>query len=116
LHLPLSKENHHLISEEAIAQMKRKPILVNVSRGGLVDGAALNRGLVSGQISGAGIDVFEDEPNVPVDFLALENIVLTPHVAWYSEEANLQLRRSAIEEIVRVLTGHPPRNPVNAPA
>ena len=116
LHLPLSKQNHHLISEEAIAQMKRKPILINVSRGGLIDGAALTRGLVSGQISGAGIDVFEDEPNVPVDYLALENIVLTPHVAWYSEEANLQLRRSAIEEIVRVLTGHPPKNPVNAPA
>jgi D-3-phosphoglycerate dehydrogenase / 2-oxoglutarate reductase len=116
LHLPLSKQSHHLISDEAIKQMKRKPILINVSRGGLVDSAALNRGLVSGQISGAGIDVFEDEPNVPVDFLALENIVLTPHVAWYSEEANLQLRRSAIEEIVRVLTGHQPRNPVNVSA
>jgi D-3-phosphoglycerate dehydrogenase / 2-oxoglutarate reductase len=113
LHLPLSKQSHHLISEEAIAQMKRQPILVNVSRGGLIDGAALARALISGQISGAGIDVFEDEPHVPVDYLALENIVLTPHVAWYSQEANLQLRRSALEEIVRVLTGHAPRNPVS---
>jgi D-3-phosphoglycerate dehydrogenase / 2-oxoglutarate reductase len=113
LHLPLSKENHHLIAEAAIAQMKRKPILINVSRGGLVDSAALSRALQNGQLSGAGLDVFEDEPNVPAEYLALENVVLTPHVAWYSEEANLQLRRSAIEEIVRVLTGQAPRNPVD---
>jgi D-3-phosphoglycerate dehydrogenase len=92
--------------------MKRKPILVNVSRGGLVDSAALIRALRTGQISGAGIDVFEEEPNVPPKYLALENIVLSPHVAWYSEEADLQLRRSAMEEIIRVLTGHSPKNPL----
>jgi D-3-phosphoglycerate dehydrogenase / 2-oxoglutarate reductase len=112
LHLPLSKENHHLISNAAIGQMKRRPILINVSRGGLVDSAALAKALASGQISGAGIDVFEDEPNVPEEYFGLDNIVFTPHVAWYSEESNLQLRRSAIEEIVRVLTGHPPLHPV----
>ena len=112
LHLPLSKENHHLISEGAIAQIKRKPILINVSRGGLVDSAALIRALQGGQVSGAGLDVFEDEPNVPAEYLTLDNVVLSPHVAWYSEEANLQLRRSAVEEVVRVLTGQAPRNPV----
>jgi D-3-phosphoglycerate dehydrogenase len=112
LHLPLSQENHHLINDATIAQMERKPILINASRGGLVESAALIRALRSGQISGAGIDVFEEEPNVPPEYFELENIVLTPHVAWYSEEANLQLRRSAIEEIVRVLTGHSPKNPV----
>ena len=112
LHLPLSKETHHLISEAAIAQMQRKPILINVSRGGLVDSAALSRALQSGHLSGAGLDVFEDEPNIPVEYLALENVVLSPHVAWYSEEANFQLRRSAVEEIVRALTGQAPRNPV----
>ncbi|MBV9998922.1 MAG: C-terminal binding protein [Verrucomicrobia bacterium] len=113
LHLPLSKENHHLISEAAIAQMKRKPILINVSRGGLIDSPALIRALQSGQVSGAGLDVFESEPDVPAELLALENVVLSPHVAWYSVEADLQLRRSAIEEIVRVLRGQPPRNPVH---
>jgi len=112
LHLPLSQENHHLINDAAIAQMERKPILINVSRGGLVESAALIRALRSGRISGAGIDVFEEEPNVPPEYFGLENIVLSPHVAWYSEEANLQLRRSAIEEIIRVLTGHSPKNPV----
>lgn len=112
LHLPLSEESHHLISDAAIAQMKRSPILINVSRGGLIDGAALIRALESGRLSGAGLDVFEDEPNVRPELLVLENIVLTPHVAWYSEEADIQLRRSAIEEIVRVLAGAPPKNPV----
>ncbi|MBV9489410.1 MAG: C-terminal binding protein [Verrucomicrobia bacterium] len=110
LHLPLSKENRHFITDAAIAQMRRRPILINVSRGGLIDAAALVRALRSGHISGAGIDVFEDEPNVPADYLELDNVVLSPHVAWYSEEANLQLRRSAVEEIVRVLTGHAPKN------
>jgi D-3-phosphoglycerate dehydrogenase len=114
LHLPLSKASRHLISDETISQMKRKPILINVSRGGLVDSAALASALRSGQISGAGIDVFEDEPNIPSEFLALENIVLSPHVAWYSEEANLQLRRSAIEEIVRVLSGQSAKNPLES--
>jgi D-3-phosphoglycerate dehydrogenase / 2-oxoglutarate reductase len=112
LHLPLSSKNHHLICDQTIALMKRKPILINVSRGRLIDSAALIRALRTGQISGAGLDVFEDEPNVPADFLGLENVVLSPHVAWYSEEANVQLRRSSVEEIVRVLTGKKPKNPV----
>ncbi len=112
LHLPLSKESHHFISDEAIAQMKRSPILINVSRGGLIDGVALARALENGKLSGAGLDVFENEPNVPPELVKLENIVLTPHVAWYSEESDLQLRRSAIEEIIRVLGGEPPKNPV----
>jgi D-3-phosphoglycerate dehydrogenase len=112
LHLPLDAESRHLISDSAFGQMKQKPILVNVSRGGLIDSAALARALQSGSISGAGIDVFEDEPNIPSDLIALDNIILSPHVAWYSEEAKFQLRRSAIEEIVRVLRGDAPKNPV----
>ena len=91
--------------------MKRRPI-INVSRDGLVDSAALARALETGELSGAGIDVFEDGPNVPDELRRLENIVLTPHVAWYSEEAELQLRRSSIEEFLRVLAGQAPKNPV----
>jgi D-3-phosphoglycerate dehydrogenase len=112
LHLPLSEKTHHFVSTGTIALMKRKPIVINVSRGGLIDGGALAYALEKGELSGAGIDVFEDEPNVRPELLGLENIVLTPHVAWYSEEAELQLRRSSIEEILRVLAGHPPKNPV----
>ena len=112
LHLPLSEKNHHLICDKTIALVKRKPILINVSRGGLIDSGALVRALPDGQISGAGLDVFEDEPHIPADFFRLENIVLSPHVAWYSEEANIQLRKSSVEEIVRVLTGNKPKNSV----
>jgi len=112
LHLPLSEKTHHLVSAETIALMERRPIIINVSRGGLVDGAALTHALETGELSGAGIDVFEDEPNVPEELRRLDNIVLTPHVAWYSEEAELQLRRSSIEEILRVLAGQSPRNRV----
>ena len=112
LHVPLSERTHHLISRETIALMKRRPIIINVSRGGLIDGAALAHALKTDQLSGAGIDVFEDEPNVPQDLLPIDNVVLTPHVAWYSEEAELQLRRSSIEEIMRVLGGQAPKNPV----
>jgi len=112
LHLPLSEKTHHLVSAETIALMERRPIIINVSRGGLVDGAALTHALETGELSGAGIDVFEDEPNVPEELRRLDNIVLTPHVAWYSEEAELQLRRSSIEEVLRVLAGQSPRNPV----
>jgi len=112
LHLPLSEKTHHLVSAETIALMERRPIIINVSRGGLVDGAALTHALETGELSGAGIDVFEDEPNVPEELRRLDNIVLTPHVAWYSEEAELQLRRSSIEEVLRVLAGQSPTNPV----
>ncbi|PWT79140.1 MAG: hypothetical protein C5B58_14260 [Acidobacteria bacterium] len=112
LHLPLSERTRHLISSETITLMKQRPIIINVSRGGLIDGSALAHALKTGQLAGAGIDVFEDEPNVPEDLLPIENVVLTPHVAWYSEESELQLRRSSIEEIVRVLTGQAPKNPV----
>lgn len=112
LHLPLSEKTHHLVSAETIALMERRPIIINVSRGGLVDGAALTHALEMGELSGAGIDVFEDEPNVPEELRRLDNIVLTPHVAWYSEEAELQLRRSSIEEFLRVLAGQAPKNPV----
>jgi len=112
LHLPLSEKTHHLVSAQTIALMERRPIIINVSRGGLVDGAALTHALETGELSGAGIDVFEDEPNVPEELRRLDNIVLTPHVAWYSEEAELQLRRSSIEEVLRVLAGQSPRNPV----
>jgi D-3-phosphoglycerate dehydrogenase len=86
--------------------------LINVSRGGLVDSSALAGALAAGLVSGAGLDVFENETQIPEDYLGLDNMILSPHVAWYSEESNLQLRRSAIEEIVRVLTGQPPLHPV----
>jgi D-3-phosphoglycerate dehydrogenase len=92
--------------------MTRKPILINVSRGGLVDTQALIRGLRTNRLSGAGLDVLETEPNVEQELLQLENVIVTPHVAWFSVEASQKLRRTAITDILRVLSGELPRSPV----
>jgi D-3-phosphoglycerate dehydrogenase / 2-oxoglutarate reductase len=113
LHLPLSERTHHLINQETINWMQRQPILINVSRGGLIDSAALAAALRERKVSGAGLDVFEHEPTVPNEYLELPTVVLSPHVAWYSEEASQQLRTSAIQTIADVLTGKPPVNVVN---
>jgi D-3-phosphoglycerate dehydrogenase / 2-oxoglutarate reductase len=113
LHLPLSERTHHLINQETIGWMQRQPILINVSRGGLIDSAALAAGLRERKLSGAGLDVFEHEPDVPSEYLDLPNVVLSPHIAWYSEEASQQLRTSAVRTIADYLTGKPPVNVVN---
>jgi D-3-phosphoglycerate dehydrogenase len=114
LHLPYSSLSHHFISDQQIGQMKLRPILINVSRGGLVDTQALIRGLRSNQLSGAGLDVLENEPTVPPELLQLENVIITPHAAWYSVEASNRLRRTAIADIIRVLSGEKPHYPVPA--
>jgi D-3-phosphoglycerate dehydrogenase / 2-oxoglutarate reductase len=112
LHLPLSAPNHHFIGDSAISKMAQKPILINVSRGGLVDTDSLIRGLRGGQLSGAGLDVLETEPLVAAELLQFENVILTPHAAWFSVEASNRLRRSAIADILRVLSGQRPLHPV----
>jgi D-3-phosphoglycerate dehydrogenase / 2-oxoglutarate reductase len=112
LHLPYSSDTHHFVSDREIDLMERKPILINVSRGGLVDTQALIRGLQSGRVSGAGLDVLETEPKVEQELLELKNVIITPHAAWVSVEAGQKLRRSAITDVLRVLSGQTPRNPV----
>jgi D-3-phosphoglycerate dehydrogenase len=112
LHLPYSPTTHHFISNKEIDLMTRKPIVINVSRGGLIDTEALILGLRSNQLSGAGLDVLETEPKVPQELLQLENVIVTPHAAWYSVEASEKLRRTAITDIIRVLSGQKPRYPV----
>jgi D-3-phosphoglycerate dehydrogenase / 2-oxoglutarate reductase len=113
LHLPLSEKTHHLINEETIGWMRRQPILVNVSRGGLIDSAALVAGLRERKLSGAGLDVFEHEPAVPSEYFDLPGVVLSPHIAWYSEESSEQLRVSAVRTVADYLTGKPAVNVVN---
>ena len=112
LHLPYSPENHHFVSNREIDLMRRRPILINVSRGGLVDTHALIRGLRTNRLSGAGLDVLETEPKVEQELLQFENVIVTPHVAWFSVEASQKLRRTAMTEILRILSGQPPRYPV----
>ncbi len=87
LHMPLTEETRHWLDREAIGRMKRGAILVNTARGGLVDEAALMEALAGGRLLAAGLDVFAEEPT-PADnpLLRLENVVLAPHVAWFTRE------------------------------
>ncbi len=114
LHAPLSDATRHLVDERALGLMKPTAFLVNTARGGLVDGAALARALRSGQIAGAAVDVTEQEP-IPREspLLGLENCLVTPHAAWYSDESSAALQRLAGEEAARLVLGEEPRCPVN---
>ena len=114
IHAPLTPETQHLISTSALVKMKPSALLINVSRGGIVDTLALAQALHDGIIAGAGIDVFEKEPledNHPIR--SAPNTVLAAHSAWYSEEAMAQLQRSAGEEVARMLRGERPKNALN---
>jgi D-3-phosphoglycerate dehydrogenase len=116
VHAPLTPATRHLIGARELSLMPRGSLLVNVSRGGLVDTAAVAGALASGQLSGAGLDVLEGEPAVPPELLAHPGVVITPHIAFSSDASVHDLRRGAAEEVVRVLSGQPARFPCNVPA
>ena len=116
IHSPLLPETHHLFSDAVFAQMKPGALIVNTSRGPVVDEAALARALDSKQIAGAALDVLEQEPPTSSPLFGRENVILTPHTSFYSVESLEELQTKAAEEVVRVLTGQPPRNPVNPEA
>lgn len=114
LHVPLTPQTHHLIDARRLALMRPTAILVNTARGGLVDLDALHAALAEGRLLGAGLDVFEHEPPDPRHPLfALDNVALTNHIGWYSEEAMRELQRKTAEEAVRILRGEPPLHWVN---
>lgn len=114
VHTPLLPETRGLIGAEAFARMKPSAILVNTSRGPVVDQAALYEALRSGQIAGAGLDVFEVEP-IPMDspLLALDNVVLAPHIGSASIATRTRMAVLAAENLVAGLRGDPLPNPVN---
>jgi D-3-phosphoglycerate dehydrogenase len=115
VHAPLTPATHHLLGARELSLMPPGSLLVNVSRGGLVDTAALAGALASGRLSGAGLDVIEGEPAVPPELLEHPGVVITPHIAFSSDASVLDLRRGAAEEVVRVLSGRAPRFPCNVP-
>jgi D-3-phosphoglycerate dehydrogenase / 2-oxoglutarate reductase len=108
LHVPLSDETRELISADVLSRMRPGAIVVNVSRGGLVDEAALAEALTSGHIAGAGLDTFSAEP-LPSGHPLREapNTILTPHVAWRSNQSIGALQAGAVERVRLVLTGQP---------
>jgi D-3-phosphoglycerate dehydrogenase len=114
VHAPLTSETHHLLDESALALMKPSAVLVQVSRGGVVDQQALARALQAGRLAGAGLDVLEVEPPDPDNpLLHMDNVLVTPHYAGYSEEGFRDQKVSACDAIVRVLSGRWPRWVVN---
>ena len=114
VHAPHTAETYHLLGDREFALMKPTALVFNTGRGPVIDEAALIRALQAGQIAGAGLDVFEQEPIAPDNpLLGMENVVITPHSGGYSEEAIRTGRRLAAEEVARILRGERPRNLVN---
>ena len=117
---PLTKETYHRIGEAELRRMKPTLILVNTARGPIVKDDALYLALQEGWIAGAALDDIEEEPAKQRDWkpanplFGLDNVVITPHAAYYSEEAIRTVRDFAAHEVARVLTGQPPLSPVNA--
>lgn len=115
LHLPLTPATKHFVDAKFLAGCARKPVLVNVSRGGLVDNEALLRALERGQLSGAALDVVEGEPAPSPRIIGRPDVIATPHIAFLSDASLAELRRRSSEDVVRVLRGEKPLNPCNAP-
>lgn len=116
LHCGLNPETKGMMNAAAFGKMKDGAYFINVARGGLVDEEALEAALSSGKLSGAGIDVVCTEPlSKDSPLFRHENVVVTPHMGWYSEESAVELNRKCAEETVRFLKGEPVHYPVNAP-
>ncbi|MFV2043714.1 MAG: hydroxyacid dehydrogenase [Anaerolineales bacterium] len=109
IHVPLSDETHKLIGREALARMKPRAVLINTARGGVVDEQALIEALRSGSIAGAALDVFDPEPpeaNNPL--FSMENVVLTPHRAFYTQEGLARLSKVVVDQTLKALRGEHP--------
>ena len=113
VHTPLTDETHHLIGATELDRMKPEAVLVNTSRGPVVDEAALADALGEGGIFAAGLDVYEEEPKVHPKLLEVENVVLAPHIGSASIETRDKMATLAAENIAAVLSGEKPKTPVN---
>jgi len=112
LHTPFLPETRHLMNERTLRLMKKSAILVNASRGPVVDEAALVRALQEGCIAGAGLDVFEEEPKIHPGLIPLTNVVLAPHIASASSDTRVAMATLAVRNCLAVLEGKPPLTPV----
>lgn len=112
LHCPLTTETRHLINQTSLARMKRSAYLVNAARGPVVDEAALVWGLENRLIAGAALDVYEREPEIHRGLLALENVVLSPHLGSSTIETRTTMIHLAVDNLIAVLSGKPALTPV----
>ena len=114
MNLPLTKETDKMANAMFFSRMKKDAFLVNTSRGGLVDEAALYEALVSGEIAGVALDVLNDEVNVASNPLPnCNNVVITPHSAFHSVESTQEMREKVIADVIAVLSEKAPRYPIN---
>ncbi len=114
IHSPLTEETRAMINEKSIAKMKDGVIIINTARGPLIDHAALVDALKSGKVGGAGLDVLQSEPPSPDDpIFSFDNVVLTPHIAYYTSEAIGRLEMSAVGHAIDILQGKMPKNTIN---
>ena len=114
LHAPLTPDTHHLIGEAELAKMKPSAVLVNTSRGGLIDEQALINALLQQRIFAAGLDVFESEPlSAKSPLLQMDNTLCTDHTAWFTEESVVEFQSKAAHEVRRAFEGEHPLNWVN---
>jgi glyoxylate reductase len=116
LHVPLTMETRHYIGEPELRTMKPTAILINTSRGPVIDEAALARALAERWIAAAGLDVFEHEPQIDPELLKCENVVLAPHIASATAETRRKMCMVAAENAVAALKGERPPNLVNPSA
>ena len=112
LHCPGGKDTYHLINEERLGQMQSHAHLINSARGDVIDNHALIKALKEKQIAGAGLDVFENEPNLEAEFLELENIVLLPHLGSASKETRIAMGQRVLENLHAYLNNKPCRDKV----
>lgn len=115
IHVPLIPETKHLVNAMRLSYMKKSAILINTSRGSVVDEKALVSALTQKMIRGAGLDVFEYEPQLAQGLASLPQVVITPHIASASEETRSSMSRIAAQNIIDVLAGNSPQNPVPLP-
>ena len=113
LHCPATPETRHLLDAAAFAAMKDGAMVINTARGAVVDYAALADALRSGKLAGAGLDVYPDEPHIPADLLALDNVVCTPHVGANTAQTRADMAAACARQILDALAGKRPENIVN---
>ncbi len=116
IHAPLVPETEQLFNSDVFRKFKPTAYLINTARGPIVDDNALIKALDDGHLAGAALDVLSAEPPVDSMLFGRENVILTPHMSFYSVESLIELQTKAAEEVVRVLNGEMPRNPVNPEA
>lgn len=114
VHTPLNEETYHLLGADEFRMMKDTAVIINTARGAVVNVDELNEALDAGEVARAGLDVLPTEPPATEDMIiAREDVVVTPHAAWYSEASIIELRTTLFTDLIRILDGEAPINPVN---